>query len=521
MHPSAATLAVFLALFGLVSVLGFAGERWRRGDLSLLHEWALAGRRFGTFVSWFLIGGDLYTAYTFIAVPALVYGQGPLGFFALPYTALVYPLVFVFGPRLWTVARRRGYITYADFIRERYDSRSLELAVAATGILATMPYIALQLVGMQVVIASLGFPTTGPLRDLPIVVAFAILAAYTYRGGLRAPALVAIVKDVLIYATVIAAVIVIPAHLGGWGRVFAAAGQALAKRPHPIGLVLAPGDFTAYATLALGSALALFMYPHSLTGLLGASGTGVIRRNMVLLPAYSLLLALIAAFGYLALAAGLAPANPNAVVPQLLATEFTPWFTGVGFAAIVIGALVPAAIMSIAAANLWTRTIYREYLKPGCTPAQECAQAKLASLVVKLGALLFVIGLPTEYAINFQLFAGGWILQTLPAIVGGLYTRWFHRRALFAGWLVGMAAATYMPAVTGFRAVYPLHIGVHVVPGFAALYAFALNLAVAAALTPVFDRTGARRGTDRTTPADYEEEPAGAAPLPAASGAGA
>src|SRR6202022_1692135 len=143
---------VAIALFLFVTVLGFAASRWHRADLSFLVEWGLAGRRFGTLVSWFLIGGDLYTAYTFIAVPALVFGAGALGFFAVPYTAIVYPLVFVVMPRLWTVAHRRGYITVADFARERFDSSGLALALAVTGILATMPYIALQLVGMQVVI---------------------------------------------------------------------------------------------------------------------------------------------------------------------------------------------------------------------------------------------------------------------------------------------------------------------------------------------------------------------------------
>src|SRR5436190_1875531 len=210
-------LIVFIFFFLLVTVLGFVASRWRRGDLDLLHEWGLAGRRFGTVVTWFLLGGDLYTAYTFIAVPALVFGTGAFGLFALPYTIIAYPFVFVIMPRLWSVARRHHYITAADFVRGRYDSGALALAVAFTGILATMPYIALQLVGMQVVLAGLGIE-----GDLPLVIAFVILAGYTYFSGLRAPAMIALVKDVLIYITVIAAVIIIPARLGGYGAIFAA-----------------------------------------------------------------------------------------------------------------------------------------------------------------------------------------------------------------------------------------------------------------------------------------------------------
>ncbi|HET9149253.1 MAG TPA: sodium:solute symporter, partial [Alphaproteobacteria bacterium] len=211
-------LIVFILLFGFITWLGFAAVRWRKGDLDLLHEWGLAGGRFGTVVTWFLLGGDLYTAYTFIAVPALVFGAGAIGFFALPYTIVVYPIVFVVFPRLYSVCKQNGYVTAADFVRGRYDSHWLALAIALTGLVATMPYIALQLVGLQVVIGAMGIPTGGALGDLPLVIAFVILAAFTYTSGLRAPASIAIVKDILIYATIIVAVIVIPIQLGGYGK---------------------------------------------------------------------------------------------------------------------------------------------------------------------------------------------------------------------------------------------------------------------------------------------------------------
>src|ERR1017187_871954 len=274
-------LAVFIVFFGLVTVLGFFAARWRQGDLDQLHEWGLGGRRFGTMVTWFLLGGDLYTAYTFVAVPALVYGAGALGFFAMPYTVITYPFVFMVMPRMGSVAHKHGYITAADFVRGRFGSSTLALAVAVTGILATMPYIALQLVGIQVVLGAMGIR-----GDLPLVIAFVILAAYTYQSGLRAPALIAVVKDAIIYVTVIAAVIVIPMKLGGYGAVFDAVPQ---KK-----LLLAPEQMSAYSTLALGSALALFLYPHSMTGVLSSSGRAVIKRNTAMLPAYSLLLGLIA-----------------------------------------------------------------------------------------------------------------------------------------------------------------------------------------------------------------------------------
>jgi SSS family solute:Na+ symporter len=495
-------LAVFVAFFGLVTILGFVAARWRGGDLDQLHEWGLAGRRFGTIVSWFLVGGDFYTAYTVIAVPALVWGVGAAGFFALPYTIMVYPIVYLLMPRLWQVARRHGYVTAADFVRGRYGNRWLALAVALTGILATMPYIALQLVGMQVVLAALGLGGSGVRGEVPLVIAFAVLALYTYKSGLRAPALIALVKDLMIFIVIIAAVVAIPAMLGGYGAVFDAAAKGLALRPKPGHLILPAAGASAYASLALGSAMAAFMYPHTVTAILSSSSGAVIQRNAALLPAYTFLLGLIALLGYMAIAAGITPAVPSQVVPLLFLKMFPEWFAGFAFAAIAISALVPAAIMSIAAANLFTRNIYREYLDPDVAPAREASIAKLVSLVVKLGALAFILFLPTQFAINLQLLGGVWILQTFPAIAVGLYTARLDPRALLLGWGVGMVSGTAMVASTGLKsAVYVLHLGGFTVSAYAALFALAANLAtlLIAGLVP-----GTRgRGMDETTAADY------------------
>src|SRR5579864_6673144 len=181
---------VFVLLFAFVTILGFVAGRWRRGDLTLLHEWGLGGRRFGTIVTWFLLGGDLYTAYTFIAVPALAYGAGAIAFFAVPYTTIAYPFAFLVMARFWTIAKRRGYVTTADFVHDRFGSRRLELAVALTGVVATMPYIALQLIGMRAVLERSGIAPTHGSATLMLIVAFVLLAAYTFTSGLRAPALI-------------------------------------------------------------------------------------------------------------------------------------------------------------------------------------------------------------------------------------------------------------------------------------------------------------------------------------------
>jgi SSS family solute:Na+ symporter len=531
---------IVFVLFLIVTVAGFAASRWRPAeDLLSLQQWGLGGRGFGTFISWFLLGGDIYTAYTFIAVPALVYATGAAGFYALSYSIMTFPIVFIFAPRLWSVARAHNYITPADFIRGRYGSRGLGLAVAVTGIVATMPYIALQLVGIESVLIVLGITSSSSnafLQDLPLIIAFVILAGYTYLAGLRAPAMIAFIKDTLVYVTVIVAILYIPTRIGGgWSHIFSAASTHMsainATTGKPNGsFIEAPAGEWAYATLALGSALALFMYPHIVTGVFATKRRDVIRRNLAALPAYTLMLGLIALFGYMALAtpsvvAGIKAkgGNTDLTVPMLFEHMFPSWFAGIGYAAIIIGALVPAAIMSIAAANLFSRNIYREFFRPNASAAEETHVARLASLVMKGGALIFALELSKTFSINLQLLGGLWIVQTFPAIVVGLYTRWFHRWALVIGW----AAAMIWGTIEAWRTPggTQKHFGTSSAPilghiiyiGFAALI---MNLVIAIVLTLIFRAVRLPAGTDETEPSNYTYDPAEEAPAPVTAAAG-
>ena len=250
------------------------------------------------------------------------------------------------------------------------------------------------------------------------------------------------------------------------------------------------------------------------------------------LPAYSLLLGLLALLGYVAIAAGAKPITNNAtgrpdtntIIPVLFDQQFSSLFAGIAFAAIGIGALVSAAIMSIAAANLWTRNIYKEYLRRDATPAQEAKQAKLASLVVKFGAVLFIVAVDPQFSIDLQLIGGVIILQTLPAVAIALYSRWLHRWALVAGWAVGMGYGLYLLYLIPNPAAGRAHFGgsalaldkltllgwhpfagsqVQVYVGFVALL---LNMIVAVVLTPVLRARQVAEGSDATAPLDYHAD---------------
>jgi SSS family solute:Na+ symporter len=214
--------------------------------------------------------------------------------------------------------------------------------------------------------------------------------------------------------------------------------------------------------------------------------------------------------------------NAQLAVPYLFQHLFPSWFTGIAFAAIVIGALVPAAIMSIAAANLFTRNIFKEFFLPEASPRLQTKVSQWASLTVKVGALLFAVELPKTFSINLQLLGGIWILQTFPALVSGLFTRWFHRYALLVGWAAGMIFGT----VAAYKVATPTTShwagSVDTIWGhtyYIGLSAIILNLVVSVVLTVIFRAARVPEGTDETSPQEYRADPV-EAPASAPAGAG-
>jgi SSS family solute:Na+ symporter len=301
----------------------------------------------------------------------------------------------------------------------------------------------------------------------------------------------------------------ITTRLGGFSTVFAAVHHKALVNPafHDI---LPTSNYSVYVTLALGSAFSLLLYPHSMTGILSTNSAKVIKRNAALLPLYTIMLIMIGLLGYEAIAANvhLSPTyGANAALPDLLLMMFPSWFSGFAFAAISVGALVPAAIMSIAAANLFTRNIYREYLRSHCNEREEASVAKMVSLIVKFGALAVILWLPAKLAINFQLFSNILIIQTLPTVFIALYTRWFHKYALMIGIAAGLVVGVSMAVVENFASVYPFVIAGVSIPVYIAIAALVVNLFLCTVFTFVFRALSISDGEDLTTPLDYALHP--------------
>ncbi|WP_337861112.1 sodium:solute symporter, partial [Ferroplasma sp.] len=442
-------LALFFGIIIVVLFVGYIAILWHKPkDIHAEGEWSLGGRRFGTVVMWFLLGGDLYTAYTLIAVPGAAatagIGGGAFAMFAIAYGVMIFPIVYGTMPRLWNVSKRRGYITAADFVKDRFNSRFLAMLIALTGVLAELPYIALQITGIKYVLASLALPIT-----VSLLIAFLLVAGFTFISGLRGPALTSILKDAIIWAAVIVIIIYIPIRLGGFGHIF---GVAASISPNL--MKVNPAIDLGYTSLALGSALALFLYPHAVTGSLAAKDSKTIKRNAALLPLYNVLLMFVALVGLMSVVyfnAYPAKSLSSEALPKIVMALFPSWFTAFAFAAVVVGSIVPASIMALASANLLTRNVYLEYINPKASGRTQTNLSRVLVVLVIIGALAFsLIPAASGEIVILQTIGGAIIMQTLPAVYMALFTRKLNKYVVGAGWAVGLGSTMIMLAQLDF-----------------------------------------------------------------------
>ncbi|MGL5808521.1 MAG: sodium:solute symporter family protein [Nocardioides sp.] len=496
-------------LWGTVVSTFAIGRRTAEGEEFL--EWSVAGRSYGALMTWFLVGGSIFTAYTFVAVPARVFSVGAFGFFAVPYVVIVIPVAAVVLPWLWRLCTEHGWLTPADIARDRFDSPWLGFAVAATGILATMPYIALQLLGISTLLSVMGVPSRGVAADVALTITFGVLAVGTFRHGMRAPGAVAVLKAVVSFAVAALLATTVIRLSGGLPTLFdRVAGVESAPG---FSLLLPEGTAVAYSTLAVGSALALLLYPHVLLPTLAARSERVVQRAVPFLLLWSALLGLLALLGLTVGAMGVRidPTRSDLALPGLVRGLFDPAISGVLLAALGIGALVPAAVMSIACAVTFASNVYVEFVNPTAIPSQVTRVAKWVSVLVKLGALAFVVGLRSQDAITLQLLGGVWILQTLPAVWLGLKWRWPHRAGVLAGLAAGVVVGTWLVVVNGFIATANLQVAGYQVSVYSGLLALAVNLVTMVLVTWAADLLRVPRGVEQGAPRRWLSVPVGEA----------
>jgi len=435
---------IFLFLL-LVALAGFLSKKFEAAKFDSLIEWSLAGKRFGAFIVWFLLGGDIYTAYTLLAVPGLAYNSGAFAFFAVSYVIMEYPILFLTIPRLWNVSKKYNFITAGDYVEKVFDSKLLGATVAVVGIFAELPYIGLQIFGMRYMLSICGLKP-----DIAIVVSLFIVIVFTIFSGIRAAAVTSFIKDFFIWGMVLFLIIFIPIHyFGGFTEMFEWINKA-----QPSKSLIAPGSMITFGTLAFGSAGALFLYPHSINGAYTSRSADAIRKNAVFMPLYNIMLIFITILGFAALYIVPGIKNPNMAIPMMLYKTFGPYLTAFFGGIIILASMVPASIMALSSANLFTKNIYKNIINDDISDHSQETMSKVAVGFVIVLALCLSIIINPMLIIKLQLIGGMIILQLFPLIFLPLFTNRVSKTPALISVVSGLFTVLYLMRIVDWNIIY-------------------------------------------------------------------
>lgn len=452
-----------------VVLIGFLSGR-DKSNRSSVEEWSVGGRKFGTLLVWFLIGADLYTAYTFLGLTSTAFTAGSLAFFAIPYTIIAYFISYFFLPKLWKFSKRHKLTTLADYAKVRFNSKFLSFLIATIGVLMLIPYIDLQLSGIQDTLTVAG---TGYINvKAVVVISFLLVALYTFFSGIKGPTYTAVIKDILVWVIMLFLVVNLPIlHFGSWGSMI---DKVAADSPQLLTIpTTGPKGIPWFLTASLVSGLALFMWAHAATGVFTAKSADALRKNAIFLPLYNIVLILLIFLGFVAYHVLPEGTNPRFALLNLIQVSYGGGVQGLAYATIALASLIPCSIMAIGASNLFANNIYRDLINPKVQPANLTLITRSMVFVVIGLALIFGMIFPTAL-VSLQLLGVSGMVQIFPAIVFSLYWKKQTKEATISGLIAGLIVTFTVYATGSSFGIYE---------GFWGLMA---NVFVTIALNPFF-----------------------------------
>jgi SSS family solute:Na+ symporter len=443
-------IALLIVLFVIVGTIGFGILGVRRIKMSPA-QFILGGRSFGIVFLWLLSAGEVYTSFTFLGAAGWAYSRGAPAFYIICYLAVSCITIFFYMPPIWRIARRKGLLTSADYFADRYQSPALGFLTALVGVVFLIPYITLQLTGIQILLQIAGYGAINSV--LAAGGAFGLIICFVLISGLRGAAWASLIKDGLVLAGVIFAGIVLPVQF--FGSPQAAIDKVLQVHPNWMTLVGLSENYGTlwFATTVLLSGLGGYVWPHAFASQLAARNPDTIRRNAMILPIYQIMLLLVffAGFSALLVKPGLKGPEVDQSFMLVVQEHYPAWLLGLVAGAGCLAGLVPASAQILAAASLLSRNLL---------PAKEeqvTQRTRLYIIVLALLAFLFwVFNRVTLVGLLLVGYSG--ITQLFPGVVLSLRKRPPHALSVAIGIIVALVLLTIF-AVQGTSVIYGANVG--------------------------------------------------------------
>lgn len=430
MNAALAIIAFFFVVAVALALLA------RRGHEMSLEQWSVGGRGFGPVFVFLLMAGEIYTTFTFLGGSGWAYGRGAPALYILCYGTIAYCLSYFLLPVIWRFARERQLVSQADYFVAKYESPALGVLVAAVSVGALVPYLVLQLKGLGIIVSEASYGSVRP--SVAVWTGAIALVFYVVISGVRGSAWTAALKDVMIFAVVVAIGIYLPLHYyGSYAAMFA---KIEAAKPSFLTLPDHGSSPAWFISTVLLSALGFYMWPQYFASVYTAKNEDVFRKNAMVLPLYQLVILFVFFTGFAAVLVvpGLTGADADLSLLRISRNTFGPSVLGLIGAAGLLTALVPGSMILISAATILAQNVYRPLAK-GVSDRQVSVLARSLVPVVTLVAVLLTLR-GGSAIVNLLLMGYNFVTQLFPAVILSLGRRPAVTTAgAFAGILAGEA----------------------------------------------------------------------------------
>ncbi len=436
--------SVILLISGLaVLFVTIGGIIYGKDENKDLSGWLVNNRRMGPILVWFLLGTEIYTAFTFEGLAGFGYAKGAPAFYNVALNDVAYAIGFMILPAFWLIGKKFHHVTQADFISDRYQSKGFGVFVALTSALIMIAYIDLNIEGLAAIVQVVGHGAVS--TDVSDIIGFLVLALAVFFGGIRGNAWQSMIKDILMFVAIAALFIVVPLHyFGGFGNMFS---EFVTKIPKHL---VMPGvskklGIPWLVTTVLVTGVGQWMWPQWFGIAYTARGGRTLKLQAVFMPLYQLVKVAVITIGLAAvIILGFSKhINGNNVVMMLALKTFPLWFIIVFTIAAIYSAIVPAGPIVMTSASLLVRNVY-QVLNPRFSNQMAYLWIKILVFPLTILALILTLVAPS-LIVNVLLVAYDFISQLFPAVVvGGLFWKRATKEGAISGILVGWIISAVM-----------------------------------------------------------------------------
>jgi SSS family solute:Na+ symporter len=454
---------VILLICGAYLAITLVMGVWSSRTVSASVDGYVAGdRAMNVVVLYFVLGASVFSSFAFLGAPGWAYSRGAAAFYIIAYGVVGMVPLYFFGPRARRIGERFGFVTQAEMLAHRFDSRTISVVLAVLSVAAFIPYMTLQMKGAGYILATI---SDGRVPEwLGALVTYGVVLVYVFTSGVMGIGWTNTFQGVFMLSIAWFLGLYLPSTLyGGVGAMFneIAASDLRAMLQAPgLGADGEPWSWAEYSSAVVVSAFGFSMWPHLFMKSYAARSERTLKLTVVLYPTFQLFLVPILLIGFAGVLAYPDVAPADTIVPFLLTQiDLSPVVVGLVCAGTLAASMSSGDAILHAAASIGLRDGLRPLLHTSMSDRQE--RIWIRTLVVVLSIVAYYFAVVSEVSIVALLLgAYGGVAQIFPLMFATFYWPRATGAGALAGLLAGIAVNTLFLVAPELKPV-PLHEGIY------------------------------------------------------------